>query len=526
MTARGWIADARVIMKTMKKISARKPLIGLVMVATVLLAACGSPAPPPTASITSPPPNAQFQAGDEVRIEGKVTGNTVKQVDVFINNERYATIDQASRPNEFDVSVTWIAPAEIAGTSVIQLKGINDKGESVIASDAIFITIQAPQPTATPTAEPTPIPTVAPLITETPAATPITDTATVAGTDATAPSASVLLSPRAENDFVNVRELPDLNARLLGQINKGQSVPVRGKNADGTWYQINFPAGPDGAGWVYAPVASVTGVTTTLPVVTPSAAISPAATVPTNPAGLKAPFVKLKAGQDFANVRTGPDTAYQKVGELRATGVNAAAVKGKSANGQWWQIEFAGAPGGIAWVFGQLVDLTGDAATVPVAAAPPLPTAAAPGTAPTTAPTPSEPQPTPTPSIPASAVLPYSQNVRFSPRDDIGDVPLGYQGQPKTATLEWQINGATKAELEITTRQGPGIFENCPAGNLASITPSDAVGKRMPLQLPSGTFQFTIPDKGYYLFTIYVVKSDGTTTDIPRNVIVDCFKTQ
>ncbi len=512
----------------MNKISARKSLVGLVAAATLLLAACGSPAPPPTASITSPAPNAQFQAGDEVRIEGRVTGNLVKQVDVFINNERYATVDQASRPNEFDVSVVWTAPAEIAGTSVIQLKGINDKGESVIASEAIFITIQAPQPTATPTPEPTPIPTVAPRVTEAPdvtAGAPITDATTTDAGAATSTASTVLLSPRTENDFVNVRELPDLNARLLGQVNKGQSVPVRGRNPDGTWYQINFPAGPDGAGWVFAAVASVTGVTTTLPVVTPSAAITPAATVAINPSGLRPPFVRLKAAQDFANLRTGPDTAYQKVGELRATGVNAAAVKGKSANGQWWQIEFADAPGGVAWVFGQLVDLTGDAGAVPVAAAPPLPTAVA-AAAPTAAPTPAEPQPTPTSPVPASAVLPYSQNVRFSPRDDIGDVPLGYQGQPKTATLEWQINGAVKAELEITAMQGPGIFENCPPGNLASVSPNDPVGKRMPLQLPSGTFQFTINDKGYYLFKIYVVKSDGTTTDIPRNVIVDCFKTQ
>jgi len=515
----------------MNKISARKSLLGLAMIMVLLLAACGSPAPPPTASITLPAANAQFQAGDEVRIEGKVTGSTVKQVDVFINNEKYATVDQPSRPNEFEVSVTWIAPAEIAGTSVIQLKGINDRGESVIASDAIFITIQAPQPTPTPTAEPTLIPTVAPRVTATPeasAGTAITDTAAATPTDvgATTPTTpTVLLSPRPENDYVNVRALPDLTSQQLGQVNKGQSVPVRGRNPDGTWYQINFPAGPDGAGWVFAAVASITGVTTTLPVVTPSVANTPVATVPTNPSGLRPPFVKLKAGQDFANVRTGPDTAYQKVGELTATGVNAAAVKGKSANGQWWQIEFAGAPGGVAWIYSQLVDLTGDAAAVPVAATPPLPTAAVAAT-PTATPVPVGPQPTPTSPIPASAVLPYSQNVRFSPRDDIGDVPLGYQGQPKTATLEWQINGATKAELEITTQQGPGIFENCPPGNLASITPNDAVGKRMPMQLPSGTFQFTIPDKGYYLFKIYVVKSDGTTTDIPRNVIVDCFKTQ
>jgi hypothetical protein len=42
--------------------------------------------------------------------------------------------------------------------------------------------------------------------------------------------------------------------------------------------------------------------------------------------------------------------------------------------------------------------------------------------------------------------------------------------------------------------------------------------------VPSGRFPFTINDKGYYLFTIHVVKADGSTTTIPRNVIVDCFK--
>jgi len=505
----------------MKSTSARKPLPGLAIIVVLLLAACGSPAPPPTASITLPVANAQFRAGDEVRIEGRVTGSGIRQVDVFINNQKYATVDQPVGPDEFLVAVSWIAPAEMAGTSVIQLKGVNDRGESVVASDAVFITIQPPQPVPTPTSEPTPIPTLAASVTDTPQAT--------AGAPATpansgAPPSAALLSPRPENDYVNVRAAPDLTAQQLGQISKGQSVPVRGRNADGTWYQISFPAGPGGVGWVFAAVASVTGATADLPVVTPAAG-QPVATAPTNPAGLRPPFVRLKPGQDFANLRSGPDTAYQKVGELAAAGVNAASVRGKSANGQWWQVEFAGAPGGVAWIYSQLVDLTGDPGAIPVAAAPPLPTGAV-AAAPTATLIPIGPQPTPTPPIPASAVLPYSQNVRFSPRDDIGDVPLGYQGQPKTATLEWQINGAIKAELEITAQQGPGIFENCPPGNLASITPNDAVGKRMPLLLPSGTFQFTIPDKGYYLFKIYVVKSDGTTTDIPRNVIVDCFKTQ
>jgi len=469
-----------------------------------VLTACGGASSPPSAVISSPVANAQVLVGEQVQIIGKVTGSGIKRVDVFINNQRYATVDQAVRPNEFEFIVPWVVPADLVGTAVIQAKGIGEQDAPLIASEAIFVAIQVPSPTPAPTPEPTPVPTATQ-----PSAEPV----------ATSEPTTVLLGPATGNDFVNVRSAPSLNAQLLGQVNKGQSVPVRGRTADGTWYQITYPAGPGGVAWVYGPAASITGDAGTLPVVTADggAANSPP------PSGLQPPFVRLKAGQEFANLRSGPDLTYQKIGELNATGVNAAAVRGKSANGQWWQIAFANAPGGVAWVYGQLVDFTGDPNAVPIVAVPP-PAAGVP--VPTASPTPAAPQPTPTPPIPPSAVLPYSQNMRFSPRDDIGDVPLGHQGQPKTAMLEWQINGAIRAELEITTQPGPGIFQNCPAGNLASITPSDPVGKRMPLLLPSGTFQFTIPDKGYYLFTIYVVKSDGSTTTIPRNVIVDCYKTQ
>jgi uncharacterized protein YraI len=476
----------------------------LALACALALTACGDSSLPPSAVISSPAANAQVFVGEQVQIIGKVTGSGIKRVDVFINNQRYATVDQAVRPNEFEFIVPWVVPADLIGTAVIQAKGIGEQDRLLIASEAIFIAVQALPATPLPTPEPTPVPTATPVPAE---------------SVATRSPASVLLGPAIGNDYVNVRSAPNLNAQLLGQINRGQSVPVRGRTADGTWYQITYPAGPGGVAWVYGPAASITGDAGTLPIVTADGG----ATNSPPPSGLKPPFVQLKAGQPFANLRSGPDVKYQKVGELNATGVNAAAVRGKSANGQWWQIAFANAPGGVAWVYGQLVDFTGDPNAVPVVAAPPL---AAGAPAPTASPTPAAPQPTPTPPIPPSAVLPYSQNVRFSPRNDIGDVPLGHQGQPKTATLEWQINGAIKAELEITTQPGSGIFQNCPAGNLAGITPSDPVGKRMPLLLPSGTFQFTIPDKGYYLFTIYVVKSDGSTTTIPRNVIVDCYKTQ
>jgi hypothetical protein len=126
----------------------------------------------------------------------------------------------------------------------------------------------------------------------------------------------------------------------------------------------------------------------------------------------------------------------------------------------------------------------------------------------------------------ASFPPPYSQVVRFSPRDDIGDVPLGYGGEAKSSMLVWEVNGARSLELEITAMHVGGIFQNCPAGDLTSVSPQDAVGRRKPLAVPSGSYPFSITGAGYYLFTIYVTKTDGSVTAIPRNVIVDCYKTQ
>ena len=57
-----------------------------------------------------------------------------------------------------------------------------------------------------------------------------------------------------------------------------------------------------------------------------------------------------------------------------------AEVKGKSADGLWWQVVFAQGEGGLGWVFGELVQFKGDAAAVPVVkvAAPPTAVPAAP----------------------------------------------------------------------------------------------------------------------------------------------------
>ena len=144
------------------------------------------------------------------------------------------------------------------------------------------------------------------------------------------------------------------------------------------------------------------------------------------------------------------------------------------------------------------------AADVPLATATPAPPAA-----PTTAP---------------SALLPYSQADSFSPRNDIGDVPLGHNGEGNASKWTWTINGAQRAELEVSAPNGVPDVYDCPQGNLSGLQPNSAAGKRIPVNLPTGEFAFTLTEKGYYVFTMYVTKVDGSQTTIPRAVVYGCYK--
>ena len=71
-----------------------------------------------------------------------------------------------------------------------------------------------------------------------------------------------------------------------------------------------------------------------------------------------------------ANVRSGPDTAYGKVGTLKAGATYR--VNGQSETPGWWQISFDGKD---AWVSADLVDVNGPTETVAVVQVAPPPTA-------------------------------------------------------------------------------------------------------------------------------------------------------
>ncbi len=91
-------------------------------------------------------------------------------------------------------------------------------------------------------------------------------------------------------------------------------------------------------------------------------------TVTSTPGG---PTVRVKLeNESQINIRSGPGYFYDKVGVLLAGQV--ANAKGRSAGGDWILIEYPGIPGGLAWVYSPLVDLS--PGSLPIVEPPPTPT--------------------------------------------------------------------------------------------------------------------------------------------------------
>ena len=116
------------------------------------------------------------------------------------------------------------------------------------------------------------------------------------------------------------------------------------------------------------------------------------------------------------NVRGGPSTDYAVVGALNAG--DQVDIIAKNPQGDWWQVTLTN--GTLGWVYGALVQATGDTSAIAVAsdipAAPPTatpaPVAQAPAEQPTVAPAPAEQAPAEQP--PAEQPIPASNGSDFS----------------------------------------------------------------------------------------------------------------
>jgi uncharacterized protein YraI len=59
---------------------------------------------------------------------------------------------------------------------------------------------------------------------------------------------------------INIRSGPGTEFDSIGTLDPGDAVTLIGKDADGTWLQIEFTVGPEGKGWISAAFVQVNGV--------------------------------------------------------------------------------------------------------------------------------------------------------------------------------------------------------------------------------------------------------------------------
>jgi hypothetical protein len=70
------------------------------------------------------------------------------------------------------------------------------------------------------------------------------------------------------NADINCREGPDTGYRIIGMLQTNQEANVRGRNADSSWWYIDFPNTPGSSCWVSGSYTTVLGDPAGIPVVT------------------------------------------------------------------------------------------------------------------------------------------------------------------------------------------------------------------------------------------------------------------
>jgi uncharacterized protein YraI len=143
---------------------------------------------------------------------------------------------------------------------------------------------------------------------------------------------------------INVRAEPSTSSKVLGILPANTKVEILGKDPGENWWQITYPQGVDGKGWVTARY-----ITTTATPEVPS--IGGSETDPNQG--------NIAIVQQPINVRSGPGTDFNSLGTLNPQDV--VGLIGKDANGVWLQISFpeGSGPEGKGWINAAFVQAQG-----------------------------------------------------------------------------------------------------------------------------------------------------------------------
>lgn len=216
----------------------------------------------PVVTISSPQSGSVFNVGDQVTIAFSVVDvKGVAQFELAIDGAP-VRVEPINPPvNSFNGKHIW--PVESAGSHVIEIVAFNVDD---VASEPAQAFVSATQGGAavTPTAvasdqlptprpvDPTPTPTlVVVTLLPPPDETIPPATATVQPGDGDQATATTLVR-------LNVRAGPGVDYPVVGRLDKGETVPIIGRDALANWWQINFPHDGGDRAWISASFEYVT----------------------------------------------------------------------------------------------------------------------------------------------------------------------------------------------------------------------------------------------------------------------------
>jgi uncharacterized protein YraI len=142
---------------------------------------------------------------------------------------------------------------------------------------------------------------------------------------------------------LNVRAEPSTAGNVLGILPASARVQITGRDPAGNWWQILYPQGQDGKGWVTAQYVT-TANGTAAPVIGGANSADPNSE-------------DTAVVQQQINVRSGPGTSFNSLGTLNPKDV--VQLTGKDANSAWLQIEFPNGPDGKGWINAAFVQARG-----------------------------------------------------------------------------------------------------------------------------------------------------------------------
>ncbi len=264
----------------------------------------------PTVVILSPKSNEKFEQGQPITVISKAVDPQGLARLYLVANSRVVArlINPDPELNQAVLASQFWFP-KLVGNQIIQVVAVDTAG---VVGKSGFVYVQVEALTATTTPEPTLIP--APTSTPTPVVPYVTVTSAGA---------------------VRVRTGPSTEYEQAGNLAQGQSAVITGRNdvGQGTWWQIQFPAAPNGLGWISGNPTYVTAYyAETVPIV--AAPPLPTPTPPPTPSPTPPP-PRIDFWADRTEIQPGECvTFFWKVSRVTAVYFEGKGVAGEDQSSQ------------------------------------------------------------------------------------------------------------------------------------------------------------------------------------------------